>query len=479
MSGYIDVAIVLAYLIGTIVVGLLASRGVSSMRDYAIGNRSFTTAVLVMTLSATYIEGSDIIAASAEIFQVGIICAVAWLVGAVLNKIIISEIIAPRMLRFQGMFSVGEIIGNSYGNLPRIITGICGFLICFGFVACQIKAISEIMNYFVDIRPEVSVFISSLIVIIYSTLGGIKAVTITDVLQFFALVIAIPVIAFVALSQIGGFNGLLEGLPEGHLTLFHEWHKFNKYLTLMILYLIPLLSPPVMQRILMAKNPAQIRSSFRISAGFDIFFHAVIALIGLIAFILHPYIVPNNAFLYLTDNFLPVGIKGLSIVGVLAIIMSSADSFMNSGSVTFVHDVIKPILDTNLPDKVELLLTKLVTFTIGLSSIIMALSYDNLIELMLYSYNFWGPVVAVPLLAEIFGFKSNAATFLSAGVVACIVVVIWKYNDLDDFTGVDSLIPGLIANLSVFASSYLFNKFYNYFRYPAADFLSRHGHDGF
>lgn len=455
MSGYIDLAIVLVYLIGTILVGLLASKGVSSMRDYAIGNRSFPTAVLVMTISATYVEGSDIIAESAEVFKVGIICGFAWVIGECSNKLIISEFLSSRMLKFQGIFSVGEIIGNRYGNIARILTGICGFLICFGFVACQIKAISEIMNYFGNFSPEVSVFIASLIVIVYSTLGGIKAVTLTDVLQFFALGIAIPVIAIVAFSQTEGFSGLYEKLPPAHLSIYPSKEIFNKYFTLMFLYAFPLLSPPVMQRILMAKNPGQIKNSFRACAVFEGTFYCFIALLGLSAYILHPDIDPNNAFLYLTDNFLPVGIKGLSIVGLLAIIMSSADSFINSGSVSFVHDVIKPILDTNLPDKVELLLTRFVTFTMGLSSIIMALSYDNLIELMLYSYNFWGPVVTIPLLFEIFGYKSNTPTFLIAGTVSCIIVMFWKYHAFVETTGIDSLVPGLATNFLIFVISYL------------------------
>jgi len=271
--------------------------------------------------------------------------------------------------------------------------------------------------------------------------------------------IAIPMVAFISLNTIGGFEGILNYVPPSHFSLNPSNFLTVKYFTLFLVYSIPLLSPPVMQRILMAKDKEQIGQSFILSGIFMLFFVITVGIISFCAYTLRPDLNPQNCFLYLADTVLPHGFKGLAIIGVMAVIMSSADSFMNAGSVSLVHDTIKPMLDDEkMPDYVQLYLTKVVTVIMGLSSILMAIYFDNLIELMLYSYNLWGPVVVAPLIMLIFGYKfSNTGCLLAMGA-GIFTVIYWKYiGQYEGTTGIDSIIPALLVNLLVLLLSGLYN----------------------
>ena len=136
-----DIFIIIFYLMSTIILGIYTGKNIDSFKDYAIGNKKFPTIVLAMTICATWIEGSDILSATTEIFTVGILYIVACC-GSFFNNLVVAKVIAPRMDRFQNMITVGEILGTAYGKPIRMFTGASGFLICLGFIATQIKAMS-------------------------------------------------------------------------------------------------------------------------------------------------------------------------------------------------------------------------------------------------------------------------------------------------------------------------------------------------
>ena len=111
----IDLIIILGYLVVTLFVGFYYGRGVKTVRDYAIGDRNFSTTTLVMTMAATWISGSGTLTRTTEAFKIGIahsFCLSSMAIAALIT----AYILAPRMYKFFNLISVGEIMQELYGK---------------------------------------------------------------------------------------------------------------------------------------------------------------------------------------------------------------------------------------------------------------------------------------------------------------------------------------------------------------------------
>jgi Na+/proline symporter len=410
-----------------------------------------------MTICATKISGSTIISLSSQTFTVGLIHMIA-VAGKVLDNLIIAYILAPRMRQFLGLISVGDILQQTYGRTSKYIAAISGTLVCIGFVAAQVKALSVFFNYFLDIPAIASTLISCFIIIAYSSYGGIKAVTFTDTIQFMTLAATIPMIYNVSLEAINGYEGLFKRIPENHLTIM-ENESFLNYLILFIFFAFPGILPTTMQRMLMAKDIKQIHDSFKLSACTFLPYCFFAGMIGLVALAIHPELTPNNAFMFLIDTYLPSGLKGMAIIGMIAVVMSTADSHINAASVAFTHDLIKPLFGDKLSDKAELRIARYFTLTSGMFVVIIALSFDNLFKLVLFIQGFYIPIISIPLLFGIFGFRSSERTFLAGAAAGGVTFLIWQLYGLENLLGFDSLVPGIVTNATaLLATHYLLKE---------------------
>ncbi len=176
----------------------------------------------------------------------------------------------------------------------------------------------------------------------------------------------------------------------------------------------------------------------------------MVGVLGLVAFILAPNLQPELAFPYLVNHILPVGVKGLVISGLLAVLMSSADSFLHVAGLLFTHDVIKPLQRREMSDKAELRMARIVTATvIGTISVFAAMVTTSLIELNILGYVFWMPAICVPLLSAIMGRPGSVFSLLVSGAFGISTFLIWRFN-FYELTHIDSLLPALLMSALVF-----------------------------
>lgn len=452
----IDSFIILAYLICILILGIYSSRNMKTMREYSIADKQYSIPILVSTIFATTIGGGSTIGLTEKVFSTGIIFVLVFL-GDPINKLIIAKLVAPRIDQFKKEISLGDIMYTFYGKVGKVVTGASSVLLSVGYVGVQVSAIGYLFNFFLNIPQIWGIILGSAIVVLYSSFGGIKAVTITDVLQFSVLMVSIPIVCNIGLVKIGGYNELFYNIPEKNITLFPNDENIIKYLGYFIIFIIPFMDPTIMQRLLMAKTSKIAVRSMTISALVAFPFFVTIGLVGLLALYLNPDIPSKDAFPYLINNLLPIGVRGLVVSGMLAVTMSTADSYLNVASVGFIHDFVKPLINRQLPDKVELLLSRIFTIVIGCFTVIVSIKFESILDIIFYFYNFWAPIIVVPLLAGIFGFKTRVKTFLVSIICGIVTVILWKIF-VEHNIGVDSLIPGLFASFIGFVCAYDFQS---------------------
>ena len=446
----IDLVIVVLYLMLTLLVGVFAGRNIKSMKDFSVSAKIFPTSVLVSTIFATWMGGDDLIGVSERIYSVGLAFFVTSL-GQSLSLFFHAYVIAPKIIRgFANKVSIGEIMGDLYGKPGQVMSGIANVLFSIAYVAVQVKAIGCVCNLFLGVSHFYGTIIGSFIVIAYSSFGGIRSVVFTDVLQFGILIVGIPLMANVALEKVGGWEYLLFNLPEQHVELTSYQGSFALFLAYFAYCAFPGFSPMLVQRILMAKDEKQSTQSLVISGLLYIPFYAVITAIALCAVLMFPGIDPNSAFLKVLDYSLPTVVKGIAISGVLAVIMSTADSLLNVSSIAATRDVISVLYPGKMNDKVELMLGRVMTVLLGLVSIYVATMFSSMIDFGLYFSNFWMPTVVAPMFLYLFNLKTDIKTYLIGVAVGFLFIIVFRHVIQGEYVIVSQIVGAIVTFFVMF-----------------------------
>ncbi|NDB85598.1 MAG: hypothetical protein EB127_23275 [Alphaproteobacteria bacterium] len=290
---------------------------------------------------------------------------------------------------------------------------------------------------------------AGLIITLYSTLGGIKSVTFTDVIQFLTFGTIIPTVTLFVLSTLDSMDLVLDTLSSNKVFDYREVFDFTKpksfyYLFLFLFFAIPAFNPAIFQRISMAKNVNQVRNSF-ITAGFTCLLLIIMFYwIAILLLSINPNLAPNEVLKHLIFNNSYAGLKGLTLAGIMAMVMSTADSHINSTAVLLVHDFCKP-LGFNII-KNELSFSRIASLFIGVFSIILCLSSSSLLHLVIITYSFYMPIVTVPFIMSLLGFRSSGKSVLCGMGAGFVTIVLWEIF-LKKTAGIDGLVPAMAANL--------------------------------
>jgi Na+/proline symporter/signal transduction histidine kinase len=441
----IDIAIVITFLSITLGVGFYYGRGVTTIEDYALGGRNFSTPALVSTIVATAVSGGLFMIGISRTYSHGFYDLLPTC-GMALSLIFIGYIFVPRMTTFLGSFSIAQSIGEYYGKQARIIAAICSIIANVGAIGIQYKVFGGMVAYFLNLDSTITIIVSGTIVTLYSAFGGIRSVTFTDVFQFMVFGFIVPLIGIVIWQStfyIENFT-FQPALESNHFNIAHvldyKTPEFWQMVTLFFYFSLPTIFPAVFQRIIIGRNVKQIKTAFKLSALILLTFIITVAWIGFLLYSINPNLSSGQLVPYIVDNYTMMGFKGLIVIGIMAMAMSSADSFINVASVLFAHDICKPL---NIFAKDELLITRLFALFLGIGSIFLALSEKDLFEITLFVNSFFMPIVSMPLLITILGFRTTKKSALSGMGAGFFTVVIWKIAGID----FDPIVPAMLVNL--------------------------------
>ncbi|MDK2848981.1 MAG: solute:Na+ symporter, family [Desulfuromonadales bacterium] len=443
-----DQIIILVYLAFVLGLGLWAGRRVKDLEDYAVAGRGYSALVIAMTLSASFIGGGFTMGNAEKVFSIGIInILVLW--GFSLKEILVAGFIGPRMGQFPNAISVGDVMEVNYGKVGKVITGIFSVLLCAGILGAQVGGMGYLFNLFLGLPVPMGILLGMSIVILYDTLGGMRSVVATDVLQFCVLSLGIPFALFLGIRQVGGIEALAARVPADHFNLTAHLSPVQ-ILSLFLTFLLgETLVPPYVRRLFISRHTRAVCRGTLWSGLFSIPFFAIAGGIGLLAMGLNPELNPNLALPYVIETILPIGLRGLVVAGIIAVVMSSADSFLNSASVAFVNDIINPLRRQPLTPKRGLLFARFATLITGSISVVFAIRIQSLIDILIYAYNFWSPIILVPLAATLLGVRAGTTAFCAGATAGLGGVFIWN-RLLGTPGGFDGLVVGVFANLLVF-----------------------------
>ncbi len=443
----IDTMIFLGFLIVNIMLGLSSSKGIKTIEEYAIGNRDFSTATIVATLVATWISGEFFIASISEIYRDGFYHLFAS-IGDIVCILIVGLFFAARMGEFLGKISIAEAMGSIYGQKVRIITAIFGSLGVGGIIATQLKVAGLTFEYALQIPGIYGIIIAGSIITLYSSLGGIKSVTFTDIVQFFTFSVVIPILAYILLKNVDNTSNIEAVFSNNELFDFKNVLDFSKpkslyYLSLFFCFAIPAFNPAIFQRIAMAKDVKQITASFTISAIVCFILLLILSWISIIMVSINPDIPSQDILKHIIFEQTSVGMRGVILVGILATVMSTIDSYINSTSVIIIHDFCAPLKIAQKSN--QLILARIASLLIGIFSMSLATIDIDIMGLITLAFSFYMPIVSVPFIMALLGFRSGERAVIIGMSFGLITVIMWNY--VLKITFLDSVVVGMAANL--------------------------------
>ncbi|MBX9890290.1 MAG: hypothetical protein K2X94_03405 [Amoebophilaceae bacterium] len=416
------------FLIVTLCLGIYRCSYVKTLKEYAIGNKNFSTANLVATVLATTFSGAALSYDLEGAHERGIHWVLLCFLLTTFSFKLLSVLVV-RMGPFMSNISVAETIGQVYGPIPQVISGLASLARSASDLAIQLVVISKMATSCISgVSPNLVVIIVAIILVVYASLGGVRSVTLTDVFQLITFVTILPLIAWFMFQKIQQPTAIFSFLKNqesyqlSHLYTFDQ--KWVAMVLLLITWTLHFIDPAMVQRIYMARTVIQAKRVFNYAILGAMVINVVTMLIAIFVFVQTSNVGSSEAFNYMMQNLPSNEVKGLVCIALLAMSMSSSDSRLNANAVIFSKDIISAL--KLLPHVNPLLVARATSFMLGGIAILLAQYEQRLIGLLTLSFLCYIPVVTAPLLLAIFGFRATSRTTVAGMIVGIITAVTWN-----------------------------------------------------
>ncbi len=443
-----DILIIVAYFGGLLAFGLIVRR-IRDFGDYAVGGRVVPTAMIFASLTATYIGPGYTMGFTAKGFASG------WLfffvaLAFTAQTALVAKFLAPRLHSFVNCYTIGDVLGQQHGKSAHLTAGVISTALCLGFAAIMSKVGGLVIHGTTGWPVWVGVMVVTGVGLIYCYTGGIKSVIATEAVQFTVFAIAIPLLLWFSVARSGVD---LAAANAGGWSSFRlaiggmgTWQVVGLFVSF---FLGETLIPPYANRAFAAGSASMAKSGFLLAAGYSVLWFGIVVGLGAIAAQVLPGTPADDAFMTLAVKYLPHGLLGLLVVAVLSIIMSSAESILNAGAVSFTRDVRDVIASGGLEDRQRLNLTRLGTLGLGVTSAILALYAPSIIDGLLIIYSIWAPSVLPVLVLALLLKQPPRAAATPAMIAGAIASLVWQFA-LKEPGQVPAVIVGLACNLVVY-----------------------------
>ena len=353
----IDQAIIAFYLVAVLVMGIFFSRYVKTSGDFFLAGKSLPFWAIGMSVVVSDIGAIDMVAGAGSAYKYGLAQANFDWLGSVPAMIIVAFVFVPFYWR-SGVCTLPEFLGRRYGPVVRTLQAVIwlGFLV--SMLAVMLWSSAVFLNEILGLPTQGGIWLTVIVVGVYTVLGGLTAVVLTDVIQTVIMFVGAGALLLLSYWKIGGWNALVTTVTErgpefaDHFRLLLPNSTSSPYPWSGILFGLGIVlstayfssNQAVIQRVLGARSEWHAKASMLFAAFLKLLVPVLVILPGLTALALHPSLEdPDRAVPRLVADLLPPGLMGLVFAAFFAALMSSVDSYLNSSTTILISDAYRPI----------------------------------------------------------------------------------------------------------------------------------------
>ena len=365
----LDIAIIAVYLTGITAIGLWASRGIKTSQDFFLGGRSLSWWVAGMSLVVSDIGAKDMVGLAGDAYRYGIVMMNFDFVACTMPLLIAAFLFMP-LFWGSGVSTIPEFLGRRYNNNVRTFFAVIWSLFMVGTVATIMVSAAAMFEGLLGWPFWLSVGLTSVLVAIFTTAGGLKAVAFTDVVSCVVLIAGAALLCVIGLREVGGVGAMVDkvsALPwtEEHFQLLpsasHQAFPWPAVILGLGLVLGPAYwvgNQAIVQRSFGVRSQADARASYVFAACIKLVFPVLLVLPGLLALALYadelgppgPGYDANQVLPMMIARLVPSGALGLLVGAFIAGVMANLEAYVNSASTMLVSDLYRPYVRPKASD---------------------------------------------------------------------------------------------------------------------------------
>lgn len=403
----------LGYFILVLLVSFIFSRRMRNLDDFFLASRNLPAFLVFISLSASWFGATSILVSTDEAYKVGL--SSFWVMGApaVFTVLLLAFFLASPIRRLP-IVSLPDLVELRYG---RIVRHLASFLIIWYMAvlaASQMVAIGHFLKGFLGLSYVLSLILGIAVVLVYSVLGGFFSVAVTDGLQFFFLMAGIlglfHLLSGTSLNEVADYA--LQLGKEDYFNFFLDWKK--NFLTLLSFTLAWMISPIAWQRIQAAWSDKGARHGLFATAGALFFLYGMVVFIGMFSLpVLSSQPLEGPLLSEMISSKLSVFLSGILFVAIVAAIMSTMDTAINTGALSLTRDVYQQVFPSKKGQGI-VLAGRLSTFLVGGLAFLVATQFKSILKTLGLASEIMAEGLFIPGIAMIFLKKRYpAAGFLS------------------------------------------------------------------
>lgn len=462
------------YMSALLAVGWWASKRVSNEADFLVAGRRLGIPLMVGALVATWFGAGTTMGAAGSSYLFGTQGVVYDPYGAALCLLLLGMVFA-RVVRRSRFMTLVDYLESRY---DRRVAGLGAFVMLIaemGWIGALLVGFGAIIQFFTGIPLAWGIGVSTLVLVVYSYLGGMYAVTLTDALQMALIIVSMIAILVIVMAQpeVGGWSYIFSNDPSHNWLGINQWDflptpesradpelgnaGFNYYTghmgwfywlgAIMAIGVGSIPAQDVNQRLMSAKSENISVWSALLSSVIYLVLGMVPVVLGMAAFKLYPDLafgdVQNKLLLIMAADFLPVVFVIVFVCGLVAALMSSAAAATLAGAAIIGYNGGK-LVNRGISDAGSLRLTRLAVPVVACVSLLIALKFETIYHLMVASWTLLLVSMFVPYACGFFWKGANHLGALAAmigGFLGWLAGYVWYLPATRDAN--TDLVPGV------------------------------------
>ena len=425
----LDWLVILAYLAVMLYIGYHSMKTVKTDEDFVLAGRNVGNIYIILSLFASFTGLSGLFGTPQYVYEYGI--AGWWWWATFPIGVFIMGMTMAKLLRRRMHVTLPDVVDvNHSSKAVRVAASLVTVWNYLAWTAGQVAGIVLVITTFTDLNGTAAVIVAYIIIVLFTLLGGFRAVVYTDSLQavLFLVVLGLVIPAVLLLhydvpealaqtTSIDGFYKLFGSVPAG--TMITWW----------LLAPAGFIDNMALQRVFAAKDEKSAKGNITAAFLLMIIFGLILMFIGIMArFILPAGSDPASAMLNLSQLVLPKGMLGLLVAAFAGVAVSTASSTLLVCSSTLEQDVYSVLRNTGKEKPASsLLVNRLFVVLVGLIALVLALKVPSVTQILMYGYSVYVPGLLLPGIAGSFHWKlSDRAMLLTivSGVLTAVILIL-------------------------------------------------------
>lgn len=439
----LDIFVVLLYIAGMLALGWYGMRRAKTHEDFVVAGRNLGPAFYMGTMAATVLGG----ACTVGTVRLGYVHGISgfWLCAALGFGIIALNLFLAKPLLKLKIFTVTQVLERRYNSMARQASAVIMLVYALMIGVTSTLAMVTVLQVLFDLPFWACLLLGGGVVVVYSTIGGMWSLTLTDIVQFIIKTVGLMFILLpICLYRVGGWDELVAKLPAASFSFTAiGWDTIITYF--LIYFFGILIGQDIWQRVFTARSEKVAKYAGTAAGIYCVLYGLVGALIGMAAKVLLPDLDNvNNAFAAIVQSALPDGIRGLVIAAALAAMMSTASAGLLAAATTVTEDLL-PKLRGGKQSSLNVM--RLFTLLTGIVVLAIAMVVSDVLSALTLAYNLLVGSMLIPLMGAIFWKRANTAGAIASMATGSLTALFFMFKDgLDANTPIYySLAVGLVS----------------------------------